>query len=435
MSVNYKTLFEIKVLHQYFLTGQDGTVIFEKPDQASRMKYLSEEFALNRESINEYIDFRFPTTLQDLYLGNSLRIFPTYSGCKVAVRVKQLTQDDQSIVYRPLGGLDAFDIFIVLANKSGGPGRFSAGNLSTPFQAKYLFSNEPGISPRTPPFITGNIPVFDALNDYEQGELALFGPGDIREFNNIVSGDQWVTVKATALANESDRLLLPNRFDYFISPSLNIRQGQWLLKDGNGDIIKSVIKSSTEPLSRVALDFSDQSDRISIQQNIALPGAMHSIEFSGDTGFSQTHRVLFNDALYDRANWGVVHIRTNPSVEDFRLIDDDGFIIKRKTTAGDIPHPVFEIPIKSRSAFWRFFNDRDKELKLTPDLQDYLEKDNKVLITKRPRSIARDYFLLPNDLNNQKKYLPNPESYMLNRHKDRICFDIRVPESALFPII
>jgi hypothetical protein len=435
MAVNFKTLFEVKLLHQYFLTGQDGVVVFEKPDQDSRLSYLAEEFALNKESINEYIDFRFPETLRDLYQGYNLKLIPTYSGCKVAVRVEKITQADQSIVYRPLTSIGDVDIFILIINKSGGPGRFSSGNLGNALPAAYFFSNEEGITSKTHPFITSNVPPVELLHEYEQGELASFGAGDIREFYKTAGGDQWVSVKATALANEADRILLPTQFDYFIPAAKNVRQGVWILKDNNGSIIKTLSIDKPEPLSRTRLDFSAHSDSISVKQQLLLPDDIYTLEFTGDTGFSQTHRVVFSDALYDRSNWGIIHIKINPSGIPFRLIEIDGFIVKRKTPVDDIPHPVFEIPVKSRTAFWRYLNDRDKELKLILELEDFLDKDNKALVTKRPRSIARDYFLLQNDFNNLKKYLPNPETYMLSNHGGRICFDIRVPESTLFPTV
>lgn len=435
MVVNYKTLFEVKLLHQYFLTGQDGVVVFEKPDQASRLSYLAEEFALNKEAINEYIDFRFPEALQDLYQGYSLKLVPTYSGCKVAVRVDKVTQPDQSVVYRPLTSTGDFDIFILIINKSGGPGRFTAGNLGNALPATNFFSNEEGITSKIPPFLTSNVFPFELLHEYEQGELASFGAGDIREFYKTATGDQWVPVNATALANEADKILLPTQFDYFIPAVKNVKQGIWVLKDSNGSVIKSLTVAKPEPLSRTRLDFSEKSERISLKQKVLLPDDIYTLEFTGDTGFSQTHRVVFSDALYTRGHWGVIHIKLNPTGAPYRVIENDGFIVKRKTPGGDIPHPVFEIPVRSRTAFWRYLNDRDKELKLIDDLKDFLEKENKTLITKRPRSIARDYFLLQNDLNNLKKYLPNPETYMLSYHDGRICFDIRVPESTLFPTV
>ena len=145
--------------------------------------------------------------------------------------------------------------------------------------------------------------------------------------------------------------------------------------------------------------------------------------------------MLFNDNLYDRSHWGVVHIKVDPAQPAFRILDNDGLLIKRSTPAGD-SHLVFEIPVKSRSAYWRFSNDRDKEIKLHDDLKEYLMKEGKKLITIRPRPVSRDYFSLTRDGSNEKKYVPNPSSYMLTKDdRNRVCFDIRIPESALFPII
>jgi len=436
MAINYKILFEIKLLHQYFLTGQDGITIFEKPDQDARLKYLYEQFILRKEAIDDFVTFSFPEHLKELYEGYNLRLLSTYSGCKVAVRVQKYSLADGSVVYKPLTPLsDDIDIFIAITNKSGGLGRFSSGNLNNSLPAKYLFSNDAELNPKTVPFLTSNVPAHDFMHPYEQGELASFG-SSIQEFYSTTSGESWIPVPAKSLANESDRLLVPTKFEYAILSTQNITAANWILKDGNGNTIKTVSISDSQPLRKVSLDFSDKAEQISVQQRVNTPASVYSLEFSGNNGLSKNHKIVFSDTLSNRNNWGVIHIKLNPSEPLFKLIDNNGFIIKRKTPGGDVPHPVFEIGVRSRSAYWRFLNDRDKDLKLLPELEDYLEKDEKTLITKRPRTIARDYFMLSNDANaSQKKYFPNPENYMLGMYNGRICFDIRVPESTLFPVV
>jgi hypothetical protein len=146
------------------------------------------------------------------------------------------------------------------------------------------------------------------------------------------------------------------------------------------------------------------------------------------------HRLVFANGIQSSSIWGAVCVKPRTDNNDFSLIAADGFLIKRRSDIGVWTEaPVFEIPIKSRYAYWRYINDKGNGLQLTPELTDYLFKEEKTLITKRPRAIARSWFLLNGGIG--PKYLPNPVAYELKRdNKGRSCFDIRVPESALFPV-
>ncbi|MGN6539420.1 MAG: hypothetical protein ACTHKY_01295, partial [Ginsengibacter sp.] len=67
---------------------------------------------------------------------------------------------------------------------------------------------------------------------------------------------------------------------------------------------------------------------------------------------------------------------------------------------------------------------------------DYLVKEDKILLTKRPRSVAGNYFLLQKEGTTDTVYVPNPLNYDLKKDdKARLCFDIMVPESDLFPVV
>ena len=436
MTVIYKTLFEIKLLHEYFLTGQDGKSIFHSADLDSRLEYLSKQFALNKEPVNAHVSFEFPESLKLLYDSSFLKLVPSYSGCKVAIKVQRITKQDGSIGFRPQVAMgEDMDIFILIRKKTGLVDSYTSRSFHNPVPSIYFFSNDNGITPKTSPFLTGNIPAYNLLHTYEQGELASFGVGDTREFYTDASGPQWTIVKADAVANEGDRLLLPTQFNYTFPPGSNTTEAEWTLLDATGNTIKKISIKRPNPITKAELDFSDKKNLISFSQQVSSSSSLYSLEVFGNNGYSRTHRMLFNDNLYDRSHWGIVHIKVDPAQPAFRILDNDGLLIKRSTPAGD-SHLVFEIPVKSRSAYWRISNDRDKEIKLHDDLKEYLMKEGKKLITIRPRPVSRDYFSLTRDGSNEKKYVPNPSSYMLTKDdRNRVCFDIRIPESALFPII
>jgi len=57
-----------------------------------------------------------------------------------------------------------------------------------------------------------------------------------------------------------------------------------------------------------------------------------------------------------------------------------------------------------------------------------------VLVTKVPRASARSWFLLREETSSSTTYAPNPYEPIIKMENDRRSFfDIRVPDSELFP--
>ena len=209
MALIYKTLFEIKLLHEYFLTRKDGTTIFSEPDQPARLAYLSEEFSNDQHPVNSDIEFVFPESLQARYESLSLKVLPTYSGCRVVMRVVAKTLADQSLVFAPAVSLQPNeDIIILMRRKTLAYDVYTNSRVSRSLPATYLFLNADVPGPKTFPFLTNNVPVQDATFGYEQGELSLSGT-TIQEYYRQGGTDVWNDVTGSAFANESDRLLLP----------------------------------------------------------------------------------------------------------------------------------------------------------------------------------------------------------------------------------
>ena len=125
------------------------------------------------------------------------------------------------------------------------------------------------------------------------------------------------------------------------------------------------------------------------------------------------------------------------STPGFNLFANDGFLIRRRDALGTwTPAPVFEIPVKSRLAYWRFINNQGKEMNISPALVPYVDKENKVLVTKRPRSLAKDFFLLRKQGSSDTIYVPNPtDTRLIPESGKRFFVNIKVARSELFPVI
>jgi hypothetical protein len=434
MPVIYKILFEVKLLHEFYLTRPDGSTIFELANQGERLNFLLEEFTNGNESINSDLSYEFHERVRKEYEGYGLKLIPAYSGFKVAARVNQLELADNSIVYKPFFPLpENYCINITIRKRDQLIDSYSNGLISDSLPAIYLFSTEQISVPKVFPNLSHPVPPFNATYDYEQGELASFGANDLRSYYHDGAGDQFDSFIGNAFATNNDALLLPLRFNYFFVPGSNVRNAVFSLKDTNGTEVSSKEFNSAARFSKLSLDFSSISDLLNLPGTSFSANSIFSLQVTGDDGYSRNHPVLFSNDFCDNS-WALVSIRSNPENPDFKLIANDGFLVKRRNPLGIWTEaPIFEIPLKSRFTYWRFINNRGKKLELVPDLQDYVDLEDGILLTKRPRSIARYFFLLKKAGSTDTKYVPNPVDFALVKDNiERICFDVVVPESPLF---
>lgn len=435
MALIYKTLFEVKLMHEYFLTKQDGSVVFEKSTQAERLEFLGGEFGSGKVSVNDLISFEFPEKLKAKYKGLFLKLLTTYSGCKVAVRVRARKLADQSTVYEPFANLpDDLSIFISIIKKNDGINIYTNDRIRRSCPAIYFFSNLDVITPKTFPYLTNNVAAENNTTIYEQGELALSSTNTLREFFRQGGTDNWSNVVGSGFANETDRLLLPEKFEYSFENSTSLTQATFVLKDSNGVEIASFSNQIKAGTGKTLLDFSGKVIPVPQDPPFFPTSFVYTLDVTGNNGSVGRHSMIFSDELAQTSTWAVLSINITSTNAAFNLFAPDGFLIRRKDAFGVFTSaPVFEIPVKSRFAYWRFINDKGKELKISPVLIDYVNKEGKVLVTKEPRPLAKHWFFLRRLSPPGTVYIPNPEGYDLRIEQDRRMFyNINVPQSVLF---
>ena len=437
MSLVYKILCEVKLMHEFYVTSKDGKNAFDLVNQTDRINFLLNQFSKGVPSINNDVDFIFPIDLEEQYKSQYLKIIPSYSGFKIAIRVNQKILPDTSLVYEPFVPLpDDFNIFVQLKKTSDRIGSITNSGLN-PVPAMNIFANENVSGAKTFPFLTNSISAFDGAQLYTQGDIASYGLNDTREYYNDGTIGQWENVSGGAFATENDQLVVPVRFYYSFFNDSNITGATFILRDHNSNVVKTINVSASDFIQKTLLDFSDVSDVVSMPGIFVYPNVMFSLEVSGSNGYSKTHTLIFNDSYYGHDYWGVINLKTKVTNPLLNLLANDGYLNKRRVPPGVWNEaPVFEIAVKSKFPFWRFINEKGGELKLAPSLTDYLFKENKILLSKRPRSVADGYFLLQKEGTTDTVYVPNPLNYDLKKDdKERLCLDIVVPESDLFPVV
>ncbi|WP_367867738.1 hypothetical protein [Pedobacter sp. WC2423] len=437
MNIVYKILFEVKLLHEFYLTDKTGGNIFDFAAQGDRLNFLSARLKADEENIEEELVFEIPVKAKALFADYHLKLIPAYAGFKVAVKVipKKILG---TTVYEPMVSLpDDLDIPVLIKRKSQRFDNFTNLKMESVLPAAYCFSNHDVLSgSRVFPYLSAEIPEFDAAASYDQGELVKFGVNNYREFyRDDADAVQWISLPSGAFVNESDRLILPLNFCYTFPAGSGVTEADFLLRDKDGNVIAEMQFKNEQQLRKVAIAIDPR--KVSF---LPLPTVtdrlLYTLEVTGDGGYHQIHTILFyGDEQEIRESHGLLLIRVKTTVPAYDLLDSNGRLITRKLadyTVNPAP-PVFELNFKSKPSFWRYLNSRRKDLKsgLHPD---FLFFKNGALISKLPRAATYTSTLFRKP-DNSLYYLPNPEPYQtVVLENNKLYSDIIVQESTLFPL-
>jgi hypothetical protein len=436
MQTIYKILFEVKVLHEFYLTNPKGDTIFELDNQADRLLFLRDRLDKNAPHINQDISFELTPEWEKLFKRHHLRLLTSYSGCKVGIEVTASFLPDGTRVYTPKIPLPA-DLPIAIFMQVKDPVFHTISNtrIASPLPAAYYFSNESVSGALNYPALSSRVADFAAGYGYEQGELATFAPNSVKSYyaayNTVTLSydDKWLPLHGTDYVNESDRCLLPTRFNFTFPTEANVKQATFTLKNSAGNVVNSFVAQDNNGLQRVAVNYSEF-DLLTIA-DAAGSNNKYSLEVTGDNGFAWQHPIVFTNT----SSWATLHFKSRVTNPAFNLLDDQGYLITRKPPVGNINDPpVFEIRIPSRLTYWRYRNAHQLPFDQANYPDEILNYQNGTLISKSPRnsSYQTTYFQKPD---NSFFFLPNPEDYALLRSENKQLFtDIMLPASKLFPV-
>ncbi|MBO9632707.1 MAG: hypothetical protein J7578_06280 [Chitinophagaceae bacterium] len=432
----YKTIFDVKLLHEYYLSGQRSETIFALPSQADRMNYLMDKMTQDQPSASDLLDFEFPEALKKRYQDQHIRVLPTYSGCKVVIEVNASQLQDGTTVYAPKTPLDGDFTISVQARKKAQPDSFTNTRIGKTTPAIYYFSNENIPAVKTFPLCCNPVAAFDAGKTYEQGELASFGANDIRSFYSDGGGPQWRAISGPGFVNEADRLLVAPRFYYSFPPGANITDAEFELLDSGGNSLKKIDQQSTLPFNRSFLDFSD------LPLNTIFKGTLDAsllyiLNINASGGYSERLNLLFVPPTADLTEiWALMQFKVSVANGAFDLLDPSGLLLRRKNPDGSwVEAPIFELPVTSRLTYWRYINDKKQKFNNADFPGDFLDFTDRALISKTPRPSTYPATLFKK-ADNTWHYLPNPlPDGLIRIEQNKLYTDIIVPKSKLFPVV
>jgi hypothetical protein len=427
MSMIYKILFEVNMLHEYFLTRSGGENIFDQSEQADRNNYLAEEFENERINIHSVLKFEIAQGDQEIFNQYKLRLLPTFTGFKIAMAVNKQTNEGGVTSYQPANVLpDNLFINITITKKTPQIEQITNTRLYRNFDSSWFFTNENVNGSKIYPFLTQPVSTFDPTRGYEQGELVQ--SGNIRRFYREANGNvAWLATNGSGFANENDRMVVSNSFYYSFNSPNTISSASFKLIDSNNEIVESLSFSGGPDLRKVYLQFTEEK-LVSVNK-----GSFYTLLVEENGAYRREHRIGFQKNA-DKC-WGIISIKPKVSISAFGLLDESGFLKTRKTVSGifDPPAPLFEIPFSSRLTFWRYANNRTKTL-ITNLFPTLLYAESGKLISKIPRPLTLVSTIFGEPYN--PLYLPNPKpGDAIRIENNKIYSDILVPESKdLFPI-
>lgn len=437
MAIVYKIICEVKLMHEYYLTGSKGETVFDEALQDDRISFLQQQFINDYRSVNQDIEFVVPEVMEAMFKSYHLRIVPSYSGFKLAARCVRKKLDDGTTVFEPFVPMAAdLPIFILLRAKNSFSS-FSSLPFEKPLQPAFFFTNDNFPGAKAFPFLAGAVPAFDAAKTYEQGEIASFGISGIKVFLNNGAVDPWLTLNGTGYVNEADRMLVPLRFSYSFPASLNITEASFTLTNADGDEVKKINIVAGEAIKSLSLDFHTDTNIVkTIPANTIAADSVYTLTISASNGYNRTYTLLFaDDALNISQYTGLICFKPIVPVSAFNLLDAAGLLHTRiNPDTTKVPVPVFELWMKSRLVYWHYRNNERKNIKLMVDTQDVLAYDNGILITKDPHPLSYQPILLKKP-DSSFQYLPNPvPGDPVNIINNKHFVNILVPASKLFPL-
>lgn len=342
------------------------------------------------------------------------------------------------MVYSPIIPLPDKLCLRVLIREKNDIYRFSGEIRPRPLNAFWYFTNNNIPFAKTFPFLSSPVSPFVAVQQYVQSEIALHA-GVVKVFLNNGALDPWLAIPGKQYINMNDAHLLPLSFLYRFNAFENITVANFTLKDSTSAVVNKIAFTASKPMQTVSVSFRTNEETVkAVRHDAVTAGQLYSLEVTGSGGYAKTFpNLLFgHDEIELGLYSGAIDLVIKPGSASFQLLDASGNLFTRILPDGTKkPAPVFELWMKSKSAFWEYSNNRRRKLKLTPATLDLLADNTGVLVSKNPIPMTYTPVNLKKP-DSTFQFLPNPDpSQEVKRDGNKLLLNIQVPASNLFPLL
>jgi hypothetical protein len=312
-SVIFKKLFEVHVLHDYYLTKANlstATNSYFSLSTANQSTLLQNVLHLDKFDINEYLEIKPDPETRELFKQYSMRFIPTPLGFFLGAEVRKtetiLGSGSVLSTYKPYYALpDGFHLQFIIQNKDSQFENIAEQPSPSPYQANYFFTNQNAAASK----------IFPALSE---GASGLLHPSDLK--------------------------LLPFRLGIpaAIGTALKV-----ILEDSVGNVLVEKEKLTTKQITVLNL----QDFGYSPTDQPPIPDGQYTLKIEENTVPVLNEKFFFSNRLYRNTNLGVLDIFIDAQDPPYDLLDTDGNLKTRLEvdTGGTrtiTPHPIFELRIE-----------------------------------------------------------------------------------------
>ena len=411
-SIVFKKLFELRILHEYYLSKNDDSEYFAL-SELEKGEILDNMLFYDRYDI--WKDIAIEPTRETLKVldNQHLRFVRQKTGFLLGIKVKPSVGGP----FFPFINLEESLTFsFMIRVKNSNFKNYTNQRLQSNFPAIFYFSNDNSDNNKIFPSLSSPVELFKSGRTYEAGEIVQIGPDVMQAIikTNTNAPANWKKIDSIAITHEGEKFALPLQFSYGFEAGTNVLQADFMLKKTDGTIVKTISATKTTPLDKVLLNFTPEDTEREVK-------GLHLLEVSGDNGFQDNRRIFFSDN-FNAADFGILEIKTDSANPGFNLLNADGSI--------NPVTPVYEIRIKSRNTYWRYLSSRGTTLAVTPKTAPYLISDSGALRSKLPIPMRGAlYEFRDADPTVPLVFLPNPSDFSLKPETDgRIYSDIYVSE-------
>lgn len=349
-SIQYKRLFEVRILHGYFLDMGSEKNFFEL-DEGLSSEAAFKKAALRRYDLSNAELEVMPTESCQKILNNHGMVFRvTPTGFFVGVKVKE-EQQSGNTVHRPVIELDnglTFQFRIKLKNRNWS--NFSSVRMRPNVPSCFYLTNHQSTNQLGPPSLALDAGV-RYFRYYEMGERVIDSSNNLFEAirgvpssEPLLDGFYWRAIEDYRYISYQDQRLLPSRFTYrFITDDgQGVSNASFVLSDSSNPNIAQIDTTAGTPIQEYALDWRRQE----------IPSGDYTLSVESSGGYQDEKAITIDDDLYGQDQLALVSIAHQEGLpNDLKLLEDDGTLHR----VGDAAqHPVFEVRVKARHTYWRY---------------------------------------------------------------------------------
>ena len=429
--IQYKRLFEVQILHDYFLSKPDGSSIYELTN-AQKAAFLNKAVSLDQYNVAQYLMIHPSEMTKQLFKNYHLKIAVRSTGFIVGIEVKSKSLATGEELYFPfIDGVAGLNLGFHLKLLRHELKNSTNSRLQLPAPYHYYFNNQNQDGLKNFPSLSQPVANFQSGTTYETSELAVVG-GTLSQAlveTNNANPTEWQTIGGIGLVNEQDRVLLGKQFTYQL-PTF-VTNAEATLKDLAGIEIKKITYTHTDPFQKLALDFRSKDSQTGETPDDILDGN-YRLEVRADGSLVHNKVVKLSSDLYHRTDLGAIEIILNESDPNFKLFNADGSIITKKNADNSVVlHPIFEIRFKCRSTYWRYLSASGKNLGTTPKSAGFLTADGGRLRTRSLKPLTQYPIEFQSDDTatpaiNERVFLPNPHPNGIKKEDSRLYSDIYI---------